>query len=61
MTIKEAIIFELTHNFIVNSDERAAVLTLAALELDMGDHAIGAYINFNEYVDGLLDTIKETI
>lgn len=55
MTIKEAIIFELTHNFIVNSEDMAAVLTLAALELDRGDHAIGAYINFYEYVDGLLE------
>jgi len=58
MNIKEALQFELDHNFNVTEEEKKEVLENASHELDFNDSAEGSYINFFEYVDECLCSIN---
>ena len=59
MNIKEAIVFELTYNFITDEATTMAVINLAALDLDLSEDALGSNIDFYEMVDELLYEITK--
>lgn len=59
MTIKDAVIFELKHNFRVSSQEMHDVLEVISMNEDITENAIGSNINFYELVDETLHDIRE--
>jgi len=61
MTMIDAIIFELDHNFNVTNYQRVEVIKEAQIQFDATDMVSDdAYFNAFEYVDASLDNLKHS-